>query len=189
MPGPLGRPSGCLRYIDQVELRQAIEKQLNKIELANSFTRAVAVGNPRGIEYAEKEAQEIAEGCNRLIRNSIICWNYLYLTRQFEAARTPEARENILKMIALHSPQTWGIPTCLASTILQTRSFRTTPASCPPNPPPVSSRKIGSRQNGENTNLSMQNENPYGGIGTYVGLGPFLHEMCWYPKMVKTGMS
>ena len=96
-----------LRYIDQVELRQAIEKQLSKVELANSFTRAVAVGNPRGIEHAEKEAQEIAEGCNRLIRNSIICWNYLYLARQLEAARTPEARESILKVIALHLPQAW----------------------------------------------------------------------------------
>ena len=39
--------------MDQVELRQAIETQLNKIELANGFTRAVAVENPNGLEYAE----------------------------------------------------------------------------------------------------------------------------------------
>ena len=62
-----------LRYIDQVDLRQTIERQLSKIELANGFTRAVAVGNPNGLEYAEKFEQEIAEGCNRLIKNSIIC--------------------------------------------------------------------------------------------------------------------
>ncbi|MBL8497061.1 hypothetical protein ABF87_10785 [Nitrosomonas sp. JL21] len=37
-----------LRYIDDVELRQAIEKQPNKVKLANRFTRAIAVGNPRG---------------------------------------------------------------------------------------------------------------------------------------------
>ena len=36
-----------LRYDDDLALRQAIEKQLNKVELANRFTRAVAVGNPR----------------------------------------------------------------------------------------------------------------------------------------------
>ena len=96
-----------LRYIDQVELRQAIEKQLSKVELANAFTRAVAVGNPRGLEYAEKADQEIAEGCNRLIKNSIICWNYLYLTRKLEEARTLEEREKILQTMALHSPQTW----------------------------------------------------------------------------------
>ena len=45
-----------LRYIDQVELRQAIGKQLLKIELAH-FTLAVTVGNPRGIERAEIDAR------------------------------------------------------------------------------------------------------------------------------------
>ncbi len=54
-------------HIDDLELRQAIAKQLNKIELANRFTRAVAVGNPREFTQAEKEEQEIAEACNRLI--------------------------------------------------------------------------------------------------------------------------
>src|SRR3546814_6661612 len=33
-----------LRYIDDVALRMAIEAQLNQVELANRFTRAVAVG-------------------------------------------------------------------------------------------------------------------------------------------------
>ena len=32
-----------LRYVNEL----AIEKQLNKVELANRFTRAVAIGNPR----------------------------------------------------------------------------------------------------------------------------------------------
>ena len=55
-----------LRYVDELALRQAIEKQLNKVELANRLTRAVAVGNPREFTQAEKEEQEIAEACNRL---------------------------------------------------------------------------------------------------------------------------
>lgn len=97
-----------LRYVNEVELRQAIEKQLNKVELANRFTRAVAVGNPREYTQVEKEEQEIAEGCNRLIKNSIICWNYLYLERQLEKLNDPEARENLLRMIASHSPMTWA---------------------------------------------------------------------------------
>ena len=97
-----------LRYIDEVELRQAIEKQLNKVELANRFTRAVAVGNPRGLEHADKAEQEIAESCNRLIRNCIVCWNYLYMTRQLEAAGTSDERHRLLRMIAIRSPQSWG---------------------------------------------------------------------------------
>ena len=106
--GQIIRSLFILRYIDQVELRQAIEKQLNRVELANSFTRAVAVGNPRGLEHAEKSEQEIAESCNRLIKNCIICCNYLYLTRQVEAARTLEERNRFLRMISVHSPQSWA---------------------------------------------------------------------------------
>ena len=43
-----------LRYIDDVTLRQAIERQLNKIELAHRFIRVVSVGNLREFLQAEK---------------------------------------------------------------------------------------------------------------------------------------
>ena len=97
-----------LRYIDDLALRQAIDKQLNKVELANRFTRAVAVGNPREFTQAEKEEQEIAEACNRLIKNSIICWNYLYLTRKIEKAGDDDAKENLRRAIGCHSPMSWA---------------------------------------------------------------------------------
>lgn len=97
-----------LRYVDDLDLRQAIERQLNKVELANRFTRAVAVGNPREFIQAEKEEQEIAEACNRLIKNSIICWNYLYLARQLEKASDAESRENLRRAIAAHAPMAWA---------------------------------------------------------------------------------
>lgn len=96
-----------LRYVNDVELRQTIEKQLNKVELSNKFARAVAVGSPREYAQTEKEEQEMAEGCNRLIKNSIICWNYLYLERQLEKLTDPEAKETLLRVIATHSPMTW----------------------------------------------------------------------------------
>ena len=67
-----------LRYGDEMELRQEIEQQLSRIELAHRFTRDVAVGNPREFEQTDKESQEVAEICNRLIKNAIVCWNYLY---------------------------------------------------------------------------------------------------------------
>ncbi|MCP4184140.1 MAG: transposase [Hyphomicrobiales bacterium] len=92
----------------QIPFWQAIEKQLNKVELSNRFTRAVAVGNPREFTQTEKEEQEIAEGCNRLIKNSIICWNYLYLNRQLDKLTDPPAKENLLRMISTHSPMSWA---------------------------------------------------------------------------------
>ena len=82
--GQITKSLFILGYIDNVELRQAIENQLNKIELANRFTRAVAVGNPREFTQGDKEEQEIAKACNRLIKNAIICWNYLYLSQKLE---------------------------------------------------------------------------------------------------------
>jgi uncharacterized protein YpiB (UPF0302 family) len=49
--------------------------------------------NPREYTQTEKEEQEIAEACNRLIKNSIICWNYLYLVRQIEKAPDTESKK------------------------------------------------------------------------------------------------
>jgi len=97
-----------LRYIDDLELRQAIEKQLNKVELANRFTRAIAVGNPREFVHTEKEEQEVAEACNRLIKNCIICWNYLYLTAKLARIKSAERRQSLLRAIATHSPMAWA---------------------------------------------------------------------------------
>ena len=82
--------------------------QLNKIKPANRFTRAVAVGNPREFAQTEKEEQEIAEACKRVIRNSIVCWNYLYLAWRLERMPDAEMRENFLGAISSHSPMSWA---------------------------------------------------------------------------------
>lgn len=58
--GQIIKSLSILRYVDDLEPRQAIEKQLNKVELANRFIRAVAVGNSREFVQVEKEEQEIA---------------------------------------------------------------------------------------------------------------------------------
>jgi len=97
-----------LRYIDDVEFRQAIEKQLNKVELANRFTRAVAVGNPREFTQGDKEEQEIAESCNRLIKNAIICCNYLYLSQKLARMKEQAHKEKLLSAIASHSVISWA---------------------------------------------------------------------------------
>lgn len=121
-----------LRYIDDLALRQAIEKQLNKVELANRFTRAVAVGNPREFSQTEKEEQEIAEACNRLIKNSIICWNYLYLARQIGKAPDAEAKEKLLRLIAAHSPMSWAHINMLGEYDFSEEKLRDTLGILPP---------------------------------------------------------
>ena len=71
-----------LRYINDVEFRQAIEKQLNKGENSNKFSKAVSFGHNQEFLHGEKLEQEIAEGCRPLIKNAIICWNYVYLSQK-----------------------------------------------------------------------------------------------------------
>src|SRR6266699_597610 len=79
---------------------ERIEKQLNKIENSHQFSRAVSIGNPREFTQAEKQEQEVAEGCKRLIKNAITCWNYLYLSQKISEVTGPEAREILFQAIA-----------------------------------------------------------------------------------------
>ena len=97
-----------LRYLDDLTLRQAVEQQLSRVELAHRFTRDVAVGNPREFLQAEKEDQEIAEACNRLIKNSIVCWNYLYLEHKLATLHDAAQKQALMTAIAGHSMLSWA---------------------------------------------------------------------------------
>ena len=68
----------------------------------------MAVGNPRECTGTEKEEQEIAQSCNRLIKNCIICWNYLYLTHKLNQITDKQEKEHLLGLISTHSIMTWG---------------------------------------------------------------------------------
>jgi TnpA family transposase len=96
-----------LQVIDDPVLRQAIEKQMDRIEHVHRFTRAVSVGNPREFLEAEKEDQELAEACKRLIKNCIICWNYLYLSQKLEDIKDTSSREALLEALAHGSAVSW----------------------------------------------------------------------------------
>jgi hypothetical protein len=65
------------------------------------------VGNPREFIQAEKQEQEMAEACKRLIKNCIICWNYLYLSQKLAEMDDPESREEFLKAVTHGSAVSW----------------------------------------------------------------------------------
>jgi len=96
-----------LRYIDEVELRQAVTAQLNKIEHAQRFSRAISVGGPREFEQVEKQAQEIEEGCKRLIKNAITCWNYLYLSQRLIEMNDAQHRQSLANAVRHGSVISW----------------------------------------------------------------------------------
>jgi TnpA family transposase len=127
-----------LRYIDDVELRMAIENLLNRIELGNRFTRAIAVGNPREFSAGDKEEQEIAETCNRLIKNAIVCWNYLLLEHRLNQASTEELRAEIKAAVANHSVISWGHINLLGEYDFSDEKLRDSVGIPPPKIPPRS---------------------------------------------------
>jgi hypothetical protein len=105
--GKIPKSDFILRYIDDVELRQAIEKQLNKSEGTNKFSKAISFGNNHEFMYGEKVEQEIAEGCRRLIKNAIICWNYLYLSQLIAQEKDPERKKELLTAVKNGSVESW----------------------------------------------------------------------------------
>jgi TnpA family transposase len=105
--GKIDKSLFLLKWIDLVELRQAVEKQLNKGESANRFADAVCFSRSQEFRSAEKAEQEMADGCNRLIRNAIICWNYLYLSQVLAEEADEERRQALLTALKNGSIVLW----------------------------------------------------------------------------------
>jgi|TARA_B110000503_G_scaffold129049_1_gene200848 TnpA family transposase len=94
-----------LRYIDDVTLRQIIEKQLNKGELANKFATAISFAGAE-VTQAYRDDQEISAMCKTIIQNIIILWNYIELTKIIMRLDNT-SRQAILENITNASILTW----------------------------------------------------------------------------------
>jgi TnpA family transposase len=105
--GKIPKTLFILRYSDDLEFRQAIETQLNKGEGSQKFSKAISFGHNQEFIQSEKEDQEIAEGCRRLIKNAIVCWNYLYLSREVAAEKNEKRRAELIEAIRHGSAVTW----------------------------------------------------------------------------------
>ena len=97
--GKIMKTDFLLNYIDDVKLRQRIEKQLNKIESSNKFSKAVFFGNSSEFTVATVEEQNIANNSKRLIQNAIILWNYMYITKKLQHASEQAEKDEILKAL------------------------------------------------------------------------------------------
>lgn len=106
--GRIIKSTFILRYIDNVELRQMIEKQLNRIELSNKFAKAVSFDNNHEMLYGSKEEQDIAINFQRLIQNSIVLWNELYLSQKIIFTDDLLIRTQIVEAVCNGSTQSWG---------------------------------------------------------------------------------
>ena len=106
--GKIIKTDFLLNYIDDVHLRQRIEKQLNKVEASNKFSKAVFFGNNNEFTVSTVEEQNIANNSKRLIQNSIILWNYMYITKKIEQSKTQEEKDEIRKALKSSSIVHWS---------------------------------------------------------------------------------
>jgi hypothetical protein len=68
----------------------------------------VSFGHSQEFVQSEKEDQEVAEACRRLIKNAIVCWNYIYLSREVAGEKNDERRALLLEAIRHGSVVTWA---------------------------------------------------------------------------------
>src|ERR1700712_4857031 len=95
-----------LDFIDDLELRQSVQKALNRGEAYHRMRRAISYVNSGKFRVKTEAEQQIWNECSRLIANAIIYYNTLLLSRVYEqkvAASDLEAVK-ILKGI---SPVAW----------------------------------------------------------------------------------
>ena len=97
-----------MRYVDDLQFRQSIEKQLNKVEGSHKLAKAISLGNDHAFLQGEKEEQEIAEGCRRLIKNALMCWNYLYLTKEINEETDDARKGELIEVIQNDSAMRWS---------------------------------------------------------------------------------
>jgi TnpA family transposase len=122
--GKLIKTIFILTYMNELEFRQSIQKQLNKIELSNKFSDAVFFDNNQEFKYGSKEEQEVAMNCKILLQNSIVLWNYLRLSQLLATTESVSKRAEFLEIIKNGSIMTW-----VHINMLGEYDFRNKPAS------------------------------------------------------------
>jgi len=95
-----------LEFIYDVELRQCVQKALNRGEAYHRFRRAVAFVNGGKFRVKTEDEQQIWNECSRLITNAVIYYNTVLLSRVYEQkqATGDQGAQAIIKGI---SPVAW----------------------------------------------------------------------------------
>lgn len=96
-----------LTYCNDVELRQDVQKNLNRIELSNKFSNAVFFDNDQEFKVGTPEEQETATACKVLIQNAVVLWNYLFLSDMLVKIGDDDERQELVDTIHKGSVICW----------------------------------------------------------------------------------
>jgi TnpA family transposase len=95
-----------LEFIDDVGLRQSVQKALNRGEAYHRLRRAISFVNAGRFRVQTEAEQQIWNECSRLIANAIIHYNTALLSRVYEQKRAA-GDESAMALIAGMSPVAW----------------------------------------------------------------------------------
>jgi TnpA family transposase len=102
----LCRTRYILRFINDVNLRQAVQKALNRGEAYHRLRRAIAYVNSGKLRVRTEAEQQLWNECSRLIANAIIHYNTALLSRVYEQKRAA-GDQAAMELIAAMSPVAW----------------------------------------------------------------------------------
>jgi hypothetical protein len=94
----------CAKYNDTLD--QVFVQYQQRLWETSEWPNA-PFGNHHDFLYGEKVEQELAEGCRRLIKNAIICWNYLYLSQKIGQEHDADRRQALLVAVQQGSVVSW----------------------------------------------------------------------------------
>ncbi len=57
--------------------------------------------------YLTRNEQQIADACKNLIKNAVICWNFLYLTRKVQQIKDPIQAKELINVAKQKTVNTW----------------------------------------------------------------------------------
>ena len=95
-----------LDFIDDVVLRQSVQKALNRGEAYHRFRRAIAYVNAGKFRVKTEAEQQIWNECARLIANAVIYYNTALLSRVY-AHKRAAGDQQALAILAGISPVAW----------------------------------------------------------------------------------
>ena len=95
-----------LKYIDNLLLRQSVQRALNRGEAYHQLRRAVSFEHGGKLSSKTPQEQEVVNDCARLVSNAIIFYN-AYLLSILVDHLQETARNDLLALVARVSPVAW----------------------------------------------------------------------------------
>lgn len=106
--GKLLKTQFIYTYIDNVDLRKRIQKQLNRAELGQKFKAAIFHGRKGKVRVSDPSDADKSQACVLILQSIIVLWNYLYLKKYLKEISSKSERQNELVRFSGGSVIAWA---------------------------------------------------------------------------------